>query len=864
MGKNVYVFPHTHWDREWYFTIEESRSLLMHDLEEILTQLETHPEFGYFVLDGQSIVVEDYLKTRPQDEGRIRALSEAGRLKLGPWLTQTDSQVVAAESMVRNLVYGIQIAERVGPAMRMGYIPDSFGQTASLPTLLNGFGMDSAIFWRGKTERHAKDVNFLWRAPDGSQVNATNIAQGYQVAKYLESDPVALQARMTKILTKLNGDSASQNVLLPAGHDQMPIQKNLPAVLAKLEEMNPGDAFHISTIEDYFADTFADPTGLETYEGEFTEGKYMRVHRSIYSTRMDIKMLNASAEAELTQMLEPLLSVASHLGFDYSPYLVAEAWKTILQCHAHDSIGCCNSDRVNADIKHRFVKAREIIRAHANMTLRLMAKSIVKNEDEDLLLVVNTIPSGGTRLVEQELFVGTRDFAVVDVDGNDVPYSVVEIDDYDAQMIDRQIAHLNQHIPMFRAVITFNVAFDGLGYTTYRIIPGRAGALVDTRSPAGATIANGLLSAEVTATGIVLVHQDGQKTFVKLEESGDEGDGYDYSPPPTDLVLEDFSFKAKGVTLVEGASRVAFTAQREVPASLEERTAGTTSTIAVFEGTVELRDGEDVARIHLSHDNAADNHRVRLKAVTGVTAEYSIANNQFGVIKRELEHPEASRFQELGWHERPDPIYPMQSFCAITQGPAGAFVATQGLREYEVTGSEHNELSVTLYRSVGDIGKDDLTRRPGRASGIKVPAPDSQLRQHLEFDLAVGFLDGEVDILRASKAAHRLNTVHCTFQVKRYNDFQLNPTEKQIPATFSWFSLEDSVVLSTVKMTESGAGYAVRFFNPTWDEVAVTAPEIVGYVAHLGRLDEQVGERAPDGQLSVPACGTVTLVYLPS
>lgn len=563
MGKNVYVFPHTHWDREWYFTIEESRSLLMHDLEEILTHLENHPEFGYYVLDGQSIVVEDYLKTRPQDEGRIRALSEAGRLKLGPWLTQTDSQVVSAESMVRNLVYGIQIAERVGPAMRMGYIPDSFGQTASLPTLLNGFGIDSAIFWRGKTERHAKDVNFLWRAPDGSQVNATNIAQGYQVAKYLESDPAALQARMQKILTKLGGNSASDNVLLPAGHDQMPIQKNLPAVLAKLEEINPGDRFHISTIEDYFADTFADPTGLEVYEGEFTEGKYMRVHRSIYSTRMDIKMLNASTEAELTQMLEPLLSVASHLGFDYSPSLVAEAWKTILQCHAHDSIGCCNSDRVNADIKHRFVKAREIIRAHANMTLRLMAKSILKNEEEDLLLVFNAIPSGGTRFVEQELFVGTRDFAVVDVDGKDVPYSVVEIEDYDAQKIDRQIAHLNQHIPMFRAVITFNARFDGLGYTSYRIVPDREGAVVDTRTPSGATVANNGLSAEVTFSGIRVLRSDGQETLVTLEESGDEGDGYDYSPPPVDLVLQDFAFEAKGVSLVEGARRVAFTAQRE-------------------------------------------------------------------------------------------------------------------------------------------------------------------------------------------------------------------------------------------------------------------------------------------------------------
>ncbi len=863
MGKNVFVFPHTHWDREWYFTIEESRSLLMHDVEEILTHLENNPEFGYFVLDGQSIVIEDYLKTRPQDEPRIRALSEAGRLKLGPWLTQTDSQVVSAESMVRNLVYGIEVAERVGPAMRMGYIPDSFGQTASLPQLLNGFGMDSAIFWRGKTERHAKDVNFLWRGADGSQVNATNIAQGYQVAKYLESDPDVLQARMQKILTRLGGDSASDNVLLPAGHDQMPIQKSLPGLLKNLEDMNPGDAFRISTIEEYFADTFADTADLEVYEGEFTEGKYMRVHRSIYSTRMDIKMLNASCEAELTQMLEPLLSVASHLGFDYSPSLVAEAWKTILQCHAHDSIGCCNSDRVNADIKHRFVKAGEIIRAHANMTLRLMALSIPKNEDEDLLLVFNAIPSGGTRLIEQEVFVGTRDFALLDPEGNEVPYSVVEIEDYDAQKIDRQIAHLNQHIPMFRAVISFSSTFDGLGYTSYRIVPGRGGKVIEAQATDAARVDNGILSAEVTADGITVVRADGRQVRVLLEESGDEGDGYDYSPPPVDLILEDFTFEAQGSVILEGTRRMAFTAHREVPVSLDERTDGTTSTMARFEGTVELRDGEDFARIHLSHDNEVDNHRIRLKTVTGVTPEYSIANNQFGVIKRELEHPEAERFQELGWAEKPIPVYPMMSFCALAKDTAGVYVATKGLREYEATGAGRNELSVTLYRSVGDIGKDDLTRRPGRASGIKVPAPDSQLRQHLEFDLAVGFFDGEADLTRASQAAHLVNTVDCTFQVKKYNDFQLNPTEKVIPTSLTWFSLDDSVVLSTVKMTQTGAGYVVRFFNPTWDEVSVETPPIIGYVAHHSRLDEQIGEPVEAGQLSVPPCGTITLAYLP-
>ena len=36
----VHITPHMHWDREWYFTTEESRILLVNNMEEILCRLE--------------------------------------------------------------------------------------------------------------------------------------------------------------------------------------------------------------------------------------------------------------------------------------------------------------------------------------------------------------------------------------------------------------------------------------------------------------------------------------------------------------------------------------------------------------------------------------------------------------------------------------------------------------------------------------------------------------------------------------------------------------------------------------------------------------------------------------------------------
>ena len=72
----VHITPHMHWDREWYFTTEESRILLVNNMEEILTRLEQDDEYKYYVLDGQTAVLEDYFAVVPENRSRVKALVE--------------------------------------------------------------------------------------------------------------------------------------------------------------------------------------------------------------------------------------------------------------------------------------------------------------------------------------------------------------------------------------------------------------------------------------------------------------------------------------------------------------------------------------------------------------------------------------------------------------------------------------------------------------------------------------------------------------------------------------------------------------------------------------------------------------------
>ena len=95
------VTPHTHWDREWYRTRHEFGVRLVEVIDRVLDLLDSDPAFTHFMLDGQTIVLDDYLAVRPENEARLREHVSAGRLAIGPWYVLADEFIVGPESHVR-------------------------------------------------------------------------------------------------------------------------------------------------------------------------------------------------------------------------------------------------------------------------------------------------------------------------------------------------------------------------------------------------------------------------------------------------------------------------------------------------------------------------------------------------------------------------------------------------------------------------------------------------------------------------------------------------------------------------------------------------------------------------------------------
>ena len=74
-----HLIPHVHWDREWYLTRSVFTARLVPAMDRLLELLESAPRLR-FHLDGQMILIEDYLSVVPGARGTIEALVRRGQL----------------------------------------------------------------------------------------------------------------------------------------------------------------------------------------------------------------------------------------------------------------------------------------------------------------------------------------------------------------------------------------------------------------------------------------------------------------------------------------------------------------------------------------------------------------------------------------------------------------------------------------------------------------------------------------------------------------------------------------------------------------------------------------------------------------
>ena len=160
--KTVHIISHSHWDREWYLPLERHKMKLLDLIDTNMELFDKDPGFYSFHLDGQTIVLDDYLEIRPEKREELLRHVREGHFRVGPFYILQDEFLTSGEANVRNIQTGIREAKAYGNLTKVGYFPDAFG---------NGFplqlGKDRRDIHHG-TPHGGAGVELL---ADGDEVN---------------------------------------------------------------------------------------------------------------------------------------------------------------------------------------------------------------------------------------------------------------------------------------------------------------------------------------------------------------------------------------------------------------------------------------------------------------------------------------------------------------------------------------------------------------------------------------------------------------------------------------------------------------------------------------------------------------------
>jgi mannosylglycerate hydrolase len=666
-----YVVAHTHWDREWYRPFEHFQLALGRVVDGVIDVLERDPTFTSFTLDGQAIVLEDYLEVRPQNESRLRALVAAGRIELGPSYMLPDEFLVCGEALVRNLLIGRAVCRRFGAEPTpTGYMPDSFGHPFQLPQILAGFGIRSFVFSRGMgDELDEVGVVFRWRGPDGSEVLAFQQLDHYGNFAFVSGVEDG-EGRVRGILDRFGPwlDRAGiRQVLLCNGTDHVPVAPELPRLCQELQDRLAPSTFQIAKYADY-----VDAVGeieAPAWSGELLGSRIQNVLRGVNSARLYIKQANEAAERRMVEVetLGALRTLDD--GTAFPRHDLELAWRQLLRCQPHDTICGCSCDEVHRDAIARY---QSLHRTLGVLQDRAVAGIAVRGAPEGSVGVANLLPFKRRGLVE---FPDDRQ-------------AIVELDGLSARVIEP-----SPQSP------------DG---------PAEGAAIESDRFRVEATAAGALLLIDKTSGR----RFEGLHT---LEDEPDMGDLYNFCPVGGARIWRSAEVATRVVRAGPALWELEVCVEATLPAGLgdDRRPLAELAPLAV-RTVVRLVQGSGRVEFRTTIENAARDHRLRVGFPVGPADGPVRAETAFAVARRPARPPSP----RADWTEPPDAT--QHTLGAVAFGSAA--LLTKGLPEYEAREPDgQGELWLTLLRSVGVISQPEgaLVTRPHTA-GPQVATPEGQ------------------------------------------------------------------------------------------------------------------------------------------
>lgn len=813
--KTMHFISHTHWDREWYMPFEAHRFKLVEFFDRLLDTLDTDPTFQSFHLDGQAIVIEDYLEVRPQMREKIEKYIAEGRLVCGPWYILQDEYLVDGESNVRNMLIGKQVSAQYGKVSNIGYFPDAFGNIGQAPQILRGFGIDCVAFGRGVSERKGDRLDtgeenygkatseIRWRSPDGSEVVGAVFLNWYNNATELPEENTT--ARLDAIRQNCERFATTPHLLCMNGCDHQPVQADIGQLLEREGKTYPHTLVH-SNFRDYFDAIlpYKDRFGIFVGEldGEYSNGWHTLANTA--SSRIYLKQWNTLCENLLERQAEPM-AVAAQLytgkpaDRDYFHFL----WKMLLQNHPHDSICGCSVDAVHTEMVTRFQK------------VQAAGTSLLKKDTETVCAAIHTVHLDGEKAITVWNPMGrtTCETVTVHVDfpkEREITAEALGIYDGDKRIpatIEDQGIQFDYILPIdaFRQPIfvrRFQVTFRAcdlppVGYKTYAVRTDAEQPDMQTDLKVqGRRVMNRYLTLFFQKDGSVRVYDKRSKSTYTTGiflDTGDVGDEYIYreSADQVRVTTEGKTAKLEMVSCDAAAVTIKVVHTMEIPADVDlENGCRIGSTAQVIECDYTLRAGAERLDVRTVIHNTAKNHRITMLTKNDIQTELVMAEGQYDIVKRPI----------TPWEGWTNPSRPgkLTTFFGLEEEKRGLLIAGKGLAEYEILRDGANTMALTVHRGID--------RMNGWGVGMFY-APEGQCLGDLTVEYAL--------IPYACRNREAAVNAAYSFASTPFVAMSADIHEGTIPATDSLISMEGKgFVVSAVKPCETRDSVICRVFQP--------------------------------------------------
>ncbi len=331
---------HAHIDCAWLWPISQTREKAGRTWTTALRLMERYPEYRF--LASTPLQYEMVQQRFPKTFAGIRERIREGRWEAvgGMWV-ESDCNLPDGESLARQLLVGTRYFEReLGVSPRVVWLPDSFGFTWALPTLMAAAGLPYFVTHKmswSTTNRIPHDT-FRWRGPDGGEVLAHFLCTPSLTPGEHTTYNGHLLPSVARGAWKRFQDRQLQDELLVAfgwGDGGGGPTIDMLEAGRRLRQLPGFPRVQMGSAHDFFArleHTLASQTQVPVWDGEL----YLEYHRGTYTGQARQKRRNALAQ-RLFHAAELYAACArALLGADYPRQALERGWKLILTNQFHD------------------------------------------------------------------------------------------------------------------------------------------------------------------------------------------------------------------------------------------------------------------------------------------------------------------------------------------------------------------------------------------------------------------------------------------------------------------------------------------------------------------------------------------------